>query len=148
MLNEPRHTGNMVGMYNEAGDARPYTPREVLESVERDWTRRRRGSVFDFRTTNSYSYQSYLVALKNLLKRIENGEARILKPGNEEIHPNDYASIEFVSPQTGETITYPRTEGIFTYGSGYGRSGGAMRLDVLNKNYRKAYEKLNTLGRK
>jgi hypothetical protein len=94
MLNKPRHTGNMVGMYNEAGDARPYTPRDVIRSLDQDWARRVHGSVFDFTgATNSYSYQSYLAGLKYILKKIENGEARILKPGNRTIRPNDYASI-------------------------------------------------------
>lgn len=147
MLNKSKHTGNMVGVY-DSGEVRPFSPREVLESVEQDWAKRKRGSVFDFATTNSYSYQSYLLALKNLAKRIENGEARILKPGDRKIQPNDYASIEFISPETGEKITYPRKVGINTYGSGYGRAGGAMRLDVLNNHYKKVYEKLNTLGRK
>lgn len=143
MLNEPGYTGNMVVKYDEAGNPRPFSLREILHSVEQDWAGRKRGSVFDFATTNSYSYQSYLLALRNLAKRIENGEARILKPGDRKIYPNDYASIEFISP-TGETITYPNAR----YGSGYGRTGGAMQLDALNKQYRQVYEKLNALGQK
>lgn len=143
MFNIPRPTGNMVGVYNDTGGARPFSPREVLRSMQRDWEKRKRGSVFNFANTNSYSYQSYLLALKDLAKRIESGEARMLRPGDRKIYPNDYASIEFISP-SGEKITYPNE----SYGSGYGRAGGAMQLDVLNNHYREIYEKLNALGRK
>lgn len=137
MLNKPRHTGNLVGVMDSNGP-RPFSVQEVEESVKNDWNNRKHGSVFDFGSTNSYSYQSHLKALLTLIKKIENNEVRLLKPGTEKIYPNNYAAIK-VSLPTGEK-TY--------FGDGIGRAGGAMDLSKLNRHYKFAYNKLNELGRK
>lgn len=138
MFNKPRHTGNLVGIVDSNGP-RPFSVQEVEESVRNDWNNRKHGSVFDFGNTNSYSYQSHLKALLTAIKKIEAGEARLLRPGTEKIYPNSYAAIK-VSLPTGQVKTY--------FGNGIGRAGGAMDLSKLNKHYKFAYNKLNELGRK
>ena len=141
MLNEPRHTRNLVSTYDpNTGLDRGFTPAEVEASVKRDWEDRVRGSMFTFRpNTNTYSYQSHLKALLTLLRKVESGDARLLKPGKEIIDPNNLAWIEAELPD-GTTKLY---EG--SYG---GRAAGPMKLSKLNGHYRRAYEKLNELGRR
>lgn len=134
MLNKPRHTGNLVVVFEDDGTARPFSVQEAEESVRNDWNNRRHGSVFDFGSTNSYSYQSHLKALLTAIKKVENGEARLLRPGTQKIYPNDIASIK-----VGD-VTYPQV--------GVGRASGAMDLSKLNRHYRYAYDKLNALGRR
>lgn len=138
MLKKPRHTGNLVGIIDSNGP-RPFSLQEVEESVKNDWNNRKHGSVFDFGSTNSYSYQSHLKALLTAIKKIEAGEARLLRPGTQKIYPNNYAAIKVTSP-TGDVITYN--------GEGIGRAGGAMELSKLNRHYKFAYDKLNELGRR
>lgn len=134
MLKEPKHTRNLVAVFDEDGTARPFSVQEAEESVKKDWNNRRHGSVFDFGSTNSYSYQSHLKALLTIIKKIEDGEARLLRPGTREIHPNSIAAIK-----VGD-VSYP--------GMGVGRASGAMDLSKLNRHYRFAYDKLNELGHK
>lgn len=138
MLKKPKHTGNLVGIIDSDGP-RPFSLQEVEESIKNDWNNRRHGSVFDFDSTNSYSYQSHLKALLTAIKKIEAGEARLLRPGTKKIYPNNYAAIKVTSP-TGDVKTY--------FGDGIGRAGGAMELSKLNRHYKFAYDKLNELGRK
>jgi hypothetical protein len=101
MFNKPRHTGNLVAVFDEDGTARPFSVQETEQSVRNDWNNRRHASVFDFGSTNSYSYQSHLKALLTLIKKIEDGEARLLRPGTREIYPNGIASIKVGN------VTYP-----------------------------------------